>query len=177
MSAVSKVLRVLEDDLLVARSGADIRTVQADSLLERLGANYRPPRLTGRKRFRWTGRIDELPARLRGAVVVTGAASGDRYSVMPRGSVLQCYCRSIGAIEQTLGSRLEEVETFPDLELLETDDPTVYFDSRETETLPFASPVQAWLELQAGDKRQRDSAEVVRAAVLDEAGRSEESTT
>jgi len=176
ISTVSKVLRVLEDDLIIGREGSRSWLLQADELLERLATNFRAPRVTARKRYRWAGSTEELQDRLgkqRGGLVATGAASGDRYSVMPRESALQCYCTEIKQVEQAIGSGLEESDRFPDLELLETDDPTVYFDIRATDSIAYASPVQAWLELQAGDKRQREAAEVVRRVIMDEVRRIE----
>ena len=51
---------------------------------------------------------------------------------------------------------------FPSLEVLETSDPTVYFDARDG----FASPIQSYLEMRAGDERLRQSAGQVRERIL-----------
>ena len=59
-----------------------------------------------------------------------------------------------------------QTDRFPDLELIETDDETVYFDARQDAEFWWASPVQVYLELMAGDKRDRETAEQVRALIL-----------
>jgi len=65
----------------------------------------------------------------------------------------------------------EETGRFPNVEFLETDDPTVYFDRRESGSIPFISPLQAYLELAKGGKREQEAAEPLRADIL--AGRYE----
>ena len=58
---------------------------------------------------------------------------------------------------------LEETSRFPNVELLETDEDFVYFDMRDNLA---ASPVQTYLELARGDKREQETAEQVRKAIL-----------
>jgi hypothetical protein len=65
-----------------------------------------------------------------------------------------------------LGGRVERTDRFPNLDLIWTDEATVYFDPQPRADVPFASPVQAYVELMAGDKRQRETAEQVREYVL-----------
>ena len=58
---------------------------------------------------------------------------------------------------------------FPNLEVIGTDnEEAVYFDSRldESTGLRWASPVQSYLELMAGDKRDQETAAQVRAEIL-----------
>jgi len=66
-------------------------------------------------------------------------------------------------LERLSGSRTDR---FPNVELIETDDETVYFDARENTEFWWASPVQVYLELMAGDKRDRETAEQVRSLIL-----------
>jgi hypothetical protein len=168
LSTVSRVLKVLEEDLVIRREGRFSELLQADELFNRLAAGFKPPRIDARKKYRWSGDRSELLGRLgnlSGQLVLTGAASVEMYSVMPREKSVQCYCMSIEPIEQRLGTRLEESIRFPDLELVQTRDPTVYFDARTTNGVDIASPVQCWLELNAGDKRQQDASRSVRERV------------
>jgi hypothetical protein len=168
LSTVSKALRVLEEDLVIRREGRLSDLLQADELFNRLAAGFKPARIDARKTYRWSGDRAELLGRLGNLseqLVLTGAASVEMYGVMPREKAVQCYCMSIEAIEQRLGTRLEESIRFPDLELVQTRDPTVYFDARSANGVDFASPVQCWLELNAGDKRQQDAARGVRERV------------
>lgn len=171
LGTVSKVLKVLEEDLIIQRDGRASKLLQADELLERLAGSYRSPSVSARKKYRWSDGQSEILSSLgewNRRLVVTGAASVDRYAVMPREKVVQCYCIAIEPIEQRLGERLEESPRFPDLELIETRDPTVYFDSRQESGVAWSSPLQAWLELQAGDKRQSQASETVRDRILQE---------
>ena len=171
LGTVSKALKSLEEDLVIRRQGRASALLQADELLDRLASVFKPPRAGPRKTYRWRGPSEELGRRLhdwRGELVLTGGASVERYGVMPREKAIQCYCPAIETIEQGLGSELEESLRFPDLELIETRDPTVFFDSRDGGSVSASSPVQCWLELQAGDKRQRDAAAGVRERILTE---------
>lgn len=171
LSTVSKVLKVLEEDLVIRRGGRGSELLQPDELLDRLADAYRPPRISARKKYRWVDEPGELVNRLGESgqrLVLTGEASVNRYAVMPREKTLQCYCTSIEPIEHRLRGRLEESPRFPDLELIETRDPTVYFDTRSDTGVAAASPTQSWLELQGGDKRQSDAASNVRTRILDE---------
>ena len=171
LGTVSKALKSLEEDLIIRRKGRTSTLLQPVELLDRLAAAFRPPRVSARKTYRWNGSSNELLARLRdcnGELVSTGAASVERYGVMPREKAIQCYCPAIEPIDSGLGNDLEESPRFPDLELFETRDPTVFFDSRDGGSVSASSPVQCWLELQAGDKRQRDAAAGVRERILAE---------
>lgn len=171
LGTVSKVLKALDEDLIIRRDGRASELTQPDELLDRLASAYRQPRVEKRKAYRWTGDRDELVEELaesRSGLVLTGEASVDKYAVMPREKSLQFYCTAIRPIEQRLREKLEESPQFPDLELIETRDPTVYFDGRESDGVRVSSPTQCWLELQAGDKRQADAAQNVRARILEE---------
>ena len=99
-------------------------------------------------------------------VAVTGISSSSRYSVMAREPRLVLYCSELALGIQAVS--LDQTSRFPDLELRVTDDPTVYFDLRN-EGLPWASPIQAYLELKHGDPREQDTADQVRQRILDEA--------
>jgi hypothetical protein len=61
-------------------------------------------------------------------------------------------------------------DRFPNLELLATEDETVYFDARQEGNFWWASPVQVYLELMAGDKRDQETAEQINAVILNDVG-------
>lgn len=169
LGTVSKALKSLEEDLMIRRQGRTSALLQPDELFNRLAAVFKSPEVKWRKTYRWIGSSEELTDRLRkwqGELVLTGAASVENYGIMPREKAIQCYCSDIKRIEEGLGTDLEESPRFPDLELIETRDSTVFFDSRNGDTVPASSPLQCWLELQAGDKRQRDAAAGVREWIL-----------
>lgn len=59
-----------------------------------------------------------------------------------------------------------ETDRFANLEILRTSEARMYFDPRVEDGLPYASPIQAYLELAVGDKRQKDATEQVRRGIL-----------
>jgi len=167
LSTVSKVLKALEDDLIITREGT-IRLLQPDTLLQKLGENYVPPNINERVRLKVpeaTETIVQLLLKeskeLALPLVATGTSSVGRYAVMQRGDLLSIYCPRLDMLLEKLSG--SQSDRFPNLELLETEDETVYFDSRQEEDFWWASPVQVYLELMAGDKRDRETAEQVKS--------------
>ncbi|MBI4830003.1 MAG: hypothetical protein HY801_00280 [Candidatus Lindowbacteria bacterium] len=170
LSTVSKSLKALEEDLIIERNGI-IRLLQSDKLLEKLSENYAPPRIKERVRLKVSGEsrtIQELLMKqsqeLSLPFAATGTSSVGQFAVMQRGEMFSVYCPRL----ETLVGRLpgSESDRFPNLELIETDDETVYFDARQDGNFWWASPVQVYLELMAGDKRDQETAEQVKAFIL-----------
>jgi hypothetical protein len=173
-ATVSKVLKTLEADLIVGRSSAEIRLLQADKLLDELAENYRPPKAV--ERFVGNVALGErelAPALKKGAqrigarLVFTGAASAPRYSVLAREPVVAAYCDvAPNDLLSAAAVTFEETDRFPNVDLTWTRDGLPYFDTAVDDGVPSASPVQSYLELMAGDKRQRETAAQVRDYVL-----------
>ncbi len=174
LSTVSKALKTLEEDLLITRESA-IRLLQPDKLLERLKENYIPPSIKAQVRLKVPEEKKTLPELLRKAskdlglpLTGTGKSSVERYAVMQRGALLSVYCpRLERLVEKVEGS---QTDRFPNLELLETEDETVFFDRRDEGDFWWASPAQVYLELMAGDKRDRETAEQVRSYIMNNLG-------
>jgi hypothetical protein len=174
LSTVSKVCKRLEDDLIIERKRAGatrLRLVQPEKLLDRLTANYLSPevkrRLTGKVRGI---ELPELRAQLQtwaketgNQVAMTGASSVGAYAVMARDGAEEYYCTDVAGAVRALGDRFHPAERFATVTLLETRDEEVYFDRRGDLT---ASPVQTFLELSSGDKRDRETADQVRRFIL-----------
>lgn len=171
LSTVSKSLKTLEADLVIGRNEV-IRLLQADKLLEKLRENYIPPTIKGKVHLKVpeTGEtVQELVQRqtqlLGLPFVATGLSSVLRYAVMQRGDMISIYCpRSEKLLERLPGS---PTDRFPNLELIETEDETAYFDARLDGNFWWASPVQVYLELMAGDKRDQETGEQVKLYILD----------
>jgi hypothetical protein len=170
LSTVSKSLKTLEEDLIVERKGI-IRLLQPDKLLEKLSENYAPPNIKERVRLRLSeesGTIQELLLKqsqeLRLPLVATGTSSVAQYAVMQRGDVLSVYCPRLEMLLEGLSG--SQSDRFPNLELIETDNEAVYFDARKDGNFWWASPVQVYLELMAGDKRDQETAEQVKSFLL-----------
>ncbi len=185
LPTVSKVCKSLEDDLVLERvrrtpalrlprerprTEPALRLLQPEKLLDLLAENYAPPVLGRTFKGKCSLRPEELRARLAaweegggGRVVLTGASSVEAYAVMAREPMQSFYCSDLDGAVRSLGDDLRETERFANVTLLETRDAFVYFDRRPD---LWASPIQSYLELVAGDKRERETAEQVRRAVL-----------
>ncbi len=174
MSTVSKALARMAEDVLVDRADGRITLVQPDALLDKLRENFRPPLARERIRVKVTGPIaalfkqaNEAPAPLR--LVLTGAASQDRYAAGMRSDELTAYCENLRAMCARAGDHFKETERFADLTIIETSDRTPFFDARTDKAgVTYASPVQAFLELAAGDKRDKEMAKDIRTSILRE---------
>jgi len=170
LSTVSKALNTLDQDLIVERKDM-IRLLQPDKLLEKLSENYESLKIKERVRLRVLESTDTIwrlllkqSQELGLPLVAAGTSSVAQFAVMQRGDLVSVYCPRL----ETLIVRLSgsESDRFPNLELIETDDETVYFDARKEGDFWWASPVQVYLELMAGDKRDRETAEQVKAYLL-----------
>jgi hypothetical protein len=170
LSTVSKSLKTLEEDLVVERNDI-IRLLQPDKLLEKLSQNYDPPKSKERVRLKVPEESETLrrlllkqSQELSLPLVATGITSVGQFAVMQRGDLLSIYCpRSDMLLDRLSGSQSDR---FPNLELIETEDETVYFDARQEGNFWWASPVQVYLELMAGDKRDQETAEQLKSYIM-----------
>jgi len=172
---VSKVLKKLEEDLVVAREAKSISQIQPEKILDALRTNYRSPKITNA----WLGRcnaasLTELVAPLQQAAdaqrkrfVLTGTASANQYCTYGGEQIVSVYTEaSIAPLLDATGRQYEEGKRFANLKVLQTFSDWVYFDPRDKDGLPVASPIQAYLELANGDARQRQAAEQIRQRIL-----------
>ncbi|MBX3321993.1 MAG: hypothetical protein KF757_03270 [Phycisphaeraceae bacterium] len=176
LTTISKALRRMEDDVLIERKGGWARLLQPEGLLDKLVASYEAPKL--RKTFIGSTTLDRAAlgdklSQLESRAVFTGQSSTERYAVMGREDRLRVYCESTSELVEMLGADAKPGERFANLELYETVEPTVYFDARLDGRTPFASPIQAYIELATGDKREQDVSKQIRSLILREAGQIE----
>jgi len=170
LSTVSKALKTLEQDLIIAREGA-IRLLQPERFLQKVSENYAPLNINERIRMKVPEPIGTILQILMNEsiemglpLVATGMSSAGRYAVMQRGTLFSVYCPRLDRLLEKLPG--DGSDRFPNIELLETEDETVYFDNRQEENFRWASPVQVYLELMAGDKRDRETAELVKSLLM-----------
>jgi hypothetical protein len=170
LSTVSKSLKVLVEDLIIERNNV-IRLLQAEKLLEKLTENYLPPNVKERVRLKvpeGSGTLQELllteSRKLELPLVAAGTSSVTQYAAMQRGDLLTVYCPRLERFLEKLPG--DPSDRFPNLELVETDDETVFFDARQEGNFWWASPVQVYLELMAGDKRDQETAEQVKSLII-----------
>jgi len=170
LSTVSKALKTLKEDLIIAREDT-IRLLQPDKLLQKLSENYAPPNIKEKVRLK----VPEGVGTIRGLLqkesqalglplAAAGMSSVGRYAVMQRGDLLSVYCPRLDILMERLSG--SQSDRFPNIELIETEDETVFFDARQEENFWWASPVQVYLELMAGDKRDQETAEQVKSYII-----------
>lgn len=175
-ATVSKVCKSLEADLVIERSrGATpvarrLRLLQPEKLLDLLANNYVPPEVSRTFRGKCGLPPEALCERLaQGAadssarVVLTGASSVEAYAVMAREPVQSFYCTDVDKVVTRLGGDVRETDRFANVTFQETREDFVYFDRRPALV---ASPIQSYLELVKGDKREKETADQVRRVIL-----------
>lgn len=169
LSTVSKALSRLEEELIVGRQSGEIRLLQPDKLLQRLVENYRPPEVTRRFLGKTNVRPESLlmpqldwASKNGASLVMTGASSARLYGGALREQTIPFYCSDVAGLLERLGSDVREQDHFPNLELLETDDGLVSFDRKVIGGCPWASPLQSYLELATGGKREQEMAEPIK---------------
>lgn len=156
LPTVSRVLRQLEQEAVVVRVPA-IRVVDCERLLRLFVQGYAPPSL----RRRISRRVENLSTTRLAMVESAKAASErlvcytpERYVDLPASyEELTVYTTSADAA--LAGLELKSDAPFRNLTVLETDDPSVYFDTIEEQSLPWLSPLEAYLQLATGDDRMR----------------------
>lgn len=90
-----------------------------------------------------------------------------RYSIMPSGNpVAKVYTQNIN--ETLTEVDFSEQERFSNIEIIETQDQTVYFDRRYELGVGcyFTSPLQVYLELANSGKREKETAEQIEEGLL-----------
>jgi hypothetical protein len=174
LSTVSKVLKTMVEDLIITRIET-IRLLQPDKLLEKLRENYNPPAVKERIRLKISENnksilklLSEQSQQLELPLIASGTSSVTRYTVMQRGDLLTVYCPKVEMLLNRLPG--SQSDRFPNLELLETEDEPVYFDARQEDGFWWASPLQVYMELMVGDKRDQETADQLKALILNDAG-------
>lgn len=174
MGTVSKVLQRLESDLVIERpSRRSVRVIQPERLLDGLLEAYQAPKIGST----WTGKVNWPPAKLLDGLeelaraddlIRTGESSAGEYAAWAGEPLLACYCRAMPtALLERLGAQAKETRGFPNLRLMQTDDQRVYFDRRPKLA---ASPIQTWLEMAIGDKRQKEVARQIWGLLMNRPG-------
>jgi hypothetical protein len=176
LATVSKVVKALDADLIVQRKKnrdgrrKGLRLIQPEKLLERLTLNFTRPRvetaISGKLRIpfeqfaewskQWEKSTNERVSR-------TGSDSVQAYAVMAREPVRTLYCTDLRILTDALADQFRPAERFADIVIQETNDDTVYFDRQPNLV---ASPVQTYLELMSGDKRDQETADQLRRLLL-----------
>lgn len=174
LSAVSKALQSLEEDFIVDRNGS-IQLINPEKLLKNLDENYRLPEVENKKRgqivsdnpledLKWSAESQELDL-----VGITPNQFGIRSNVEEIGPI---YTSSTTSLLQDVN--FKEKPRFAEFEIRQTSDPRIYFASKSfadpeafSTEFPWASPLECYLQLSQGDKRQQEQAQKIKSKLLD----------
>lgn len=168
LPTVSKVLKALEEELLIAK-GEKVRLLDAKKLLDLLIKNYRRPQVRRTLSIKCTDMSPALEKMSENAKKKNVSFACDypgRYTVMPSETFpLKIYTESIDELLE--GVNFAETIRFPDIILLETDEPTVYFDRRKEQKSYFLSPLETFLQLSTEGKREKEAASLMIRKLLE----------
>ena len=162
LATVSKVLKVLEEELIISRNQS-IKLINPNKLLEELTANYRIEIVE-----KCIGKTVDLPktlAQMRENSETNNVKfvclDSSKYAISAASSpMLKIYTESIENLLNDV--EFEETNRFANLEICQTYNQTVYFDSRENT----ASPIQVYLEFAKSGKREQTIAESIKQSIL-----------
>jgi len=166
----SKSTKALQNELIIAKNAKTIKLQEPLRLLDNLGRAWKKPEFRRREFLRLSPQRDWANALsgdsdLRWAV--TGASSVSRYASFSQAGPLRIAVTNIAAALERIKGKAEPVPSFADIELVETDEPGFYFQNESDEKgIRWASRLQAWIELQAGDARQQNAARDIRKQIL-----------
>jgi len=164
LPTVSKVLRALEEDLVIRRKPT-IRVIQPDQLIDKLtqGFDLRPVtrRLIGRVEDR-AAFLDRAFENARARSVKLVGQSVSAYSALPE-TDLTLFTSAADLILQD--ATFVETGRFSNVSVVETTDDRVYFDSRPSAGYLWTPPLQLYLTLANGGKREREIAAELRPSV------------
>lgn len=168
MSTISKAIKRLESDLIVERNEDRIALLQAEKLLDKLAASYSEPKVVKSVALSLKKPLAELSALVPDNLqfCLDGQSSVSAYAVMGDGQNPVVYCSDVNRVLKVWEKQAEPSSRFVDVELRQTQEPTVYFDVQARDGLRYASAVQTYAELMSGDKRQQEAAQQVKEYIL-----------
>lgn len=158
-STVSKALKILEEELLIGRS-EKIRLIDARKLLDLLLKNYRRPEVrqsVSVKCADYKSALKKLSENAERKKILYSWDYPGRYAPLVQGTAeSNFYTESIKGLLD--GVDFTETNRFPDLTLLETDEPTVYFNRGRDKEFYVLSPLETFLQLSNEGKREQEAA-------------------
>lgn len=170
LSQASKAVQALSEDLIVSKQREGIAVIDRQALLEKLGAAWRKPQARAKLALRLAAKSDWAKALTASAELrwaLTGESSVIRYTTFGQSGPQQVAVSNLSLASGLLGGKTEPVPNFADIELWETDEDGFFFDNEtDSKGVRWASRMQTWLELQAGDARQREAAQDLRRQLL-----------
>ena len=179
---VSRALKAFRDDLIVgSRADYNVVLLQPEKLLDRLLEQWKVTKERWQKSGQnivWTGRADDDIPKALSAVfanaqrskqptVMAGLSSSGRYTNLTTEPIQYIYSKNLNTLLE--GVDAQTTRRFPNIEIQYPPDETVFFDPITDEAgVKWASRLQTYLELAAGDVRLQQAARAFRTALLNE---------
>lgn len=167
MGTVSKVLKAMEDDLFISRSSGTIRLIDAKGLLNKLAENYRT-KGTQRTRIKVADVnkfVQELTRTCDRNGILFAIDKPQQYAVFPTvGESMKIYLENIDKGLENID--FENTDRFANVEILETSEPSYYFDRRFVDDTYYTSALQTYLDLMKGGKREQEVAQQLAGRIL-----------
>ena len=165
LATVSKVLKKLNEELILRRTRYEIDLVQPRKLLEKLRLGYQPPKPRARLRLKLPGQrsdMERLLTKLLGAEdwIWSGESSAEAYAITTPMPILSAYTRAKDEALRALQGF--EESRFYNCELLQTEDAFVYF-ARNGQ---WASRIESYFALAALGKREQEIAADIEQTIL-----------
>ena len=166
-STVSKVLKRLEEELIISKKINGIQVIQREKLLDNLVNNYIDPKISAQRKLKvpqeallfLENKMLGISSNLKWSI--SGISSAGAYTVATSPQAIEIYLKKIPS------EWLQwEDNRFYNIVLKETTSDFVYFDIFKKENLRFASKLQTYIELSRGDKREKETGETLRKELL-----------
>jgi len=168
LSTVSKVLKRLDEELVVRRDPT-IRLLQPERLLDRLVQSYTPPTpqesLEGKAKVGSSFYDGLLQNAGRAGARVVGRSESLYTVAGDSDQRLTIYTTRLDGLIS--GTGFEETTRFANVELVRVRDDLPFFNPNEEEGFRWCPPLQIYLELMAGGKREQEIAGQIRRDLLE----------
>jgi len=178
LSQVSKVLSALQDDLVIRKTKDEIRLLQPAKLLDALVEGYRRPKpkmTLEAKAVLGSTFYAGLLARAEALRMRLVGYDPQRYVVAPETHErLVVYVENWAGLDSGWSSgkvlakalALEPAPRFGNVVIQTVDEPGVFFDARESDGLRYCPPLEVYLQLMQGGKREQETASQLREQLV-----------
>lgn len=168
LSTVSKVLSSLDDQLLIKKDKNEIKVIQPDKIILGLEQGYQKPTVTNEIRLKVNfdqlhPQIPLIKKLISGRWVISGESSAYIYTATTIPNIHLAYVHDLIITDEL--KKLED-DRFYNVILQETQTPYVFFNMLQEKYLNYSSNIQSYLELNQGNKREREIALNIKESIL-----------
>lgn len=163
-STVSKVLSVLESDLIIERAKRGIKLLQSDKLLQKLLENFSAAKTDAEIRLKIDGGINAIKTLCSKSFgtnwVFSGESSVQKYAIATTPQIYKIYTSS------DLPELPNQDSRFFNVVIQKTSELSPFFARKIEEDCYWSGLTQTYLELMISDKRGKELAEPLRNIIL-----------